>query len=230
MDNKKPSLLSQQLDAADAMTNELRPAIIACEKFTMGLNAQPEKSKIKKHQNIDYIPISAIEAELDRMYAGLWQTKNMNVRVVANEILVDLELHVFHPIAKMWLSRTGTGAATIKQVKDSAITDLDSKYKNTLQKDFPAAKALAVKNAAKSLGVKFGRNLGRKDNVSFDYKPMIVMDKNDKQLAEATIKQATDIPKLMRLWAINKKWHQSPVLTEIYQETLTELQNLKQNG
>ena len=49
--------------------------------------------------------------------------------------------------------------------------------------DLPHAKAEAIKNAAKSLGAIFGRNLARKATDTTDYKP-ILLDKL-KQLKNA---------------------------------------------
>jgi hypothetical protein len=42
-------------------------------------------------------------------------------------------------------------------------SDVDAKIKNTLVKDFPHLKAECIKNAAKSLGKYFGRDLNRGD-------------------------------------------------------------------
>ena len=67
----------------------------------------------------------------------------------------------------------------------SAITDLDKKIKNTLSKDYPHAKAEALRNAAKSLGTIFGRSLNRKneDGSAYDAATIlpedIVSDIND---------------------------------------------------
>ena len=138
----------------------------------------------KMANNANYIPISFIETKLDEVYFGLWSAKNFQTKVVANEIMGSLELEVFHPIAKIWLTRPGVAAVVIQQntwllddygnpVLDSdkrkikapkpKPSDVDAKILNTLVKDAPHLKAECVKNAAKSLGVMFGRDLNRKD-------------------------------------------------------------------
>lgn len=226
MDNKQ-LLLSDQLDKANQINEDLRPIIIACEKFSKGLNIAPPKSIIKERQGIKYIPISAIETNLDRMFTGLWQTKNMQWKLIANEIVVSLELHVFHPIAKVWLCRCGVGAAQMRMRSGSKITDIDSKIKNALEMDVPHAKADALKNAAKSFGNLFGRNIGRPEKQVTNY-TTVILDKAETDRIKKEIKLTTNVPQLAKVWARNKKFHSNEIVAEIYKETLHELQSLIQ--
>ena len=62
----------------------------------------------------------------------------------------------------------------IRQRSGAQISDVNAKLKNALQMDLPHAKAEAIKNAAKSLGDKFGRNLGRKTSDTTKYKPILL--------------------------------------------------------
>lgn len=133
-------------------------------KFIGNLNQQPLSTDIKTNaqaNNSKYLTIASIEQELDYQYKGLWSTDNFRWQVVANEIIGSIDLKVFHPITMSWITRTGCGSAMIQQKKDSDIKDIGAKIKNTLVKDFPHLKAECIKNAAKSLGAKFGRNLNR---------------------------------------------------------------------
>ena len=166
--------LSEQLRQADILSEEIRPQLIACEKFTSGLNSAPPQANIKDRQGVKYLPISSIESQLDKMFAGLWKTTNMEWKVVVNEIIVSIELHVFHPIAKVWISRSGVGAAQIRQKSGSDIQDIPSKIKNSMEMDVPHAKADAIKNAAKSLGKYFGRDLSRKTKDVASYTPVLL--------------------------------------------------------
>lgn len=166
--------LSQQNALSEELSEKTRPIIIACEKFTSALNSAPSPSKIKERQRTKYIPISGIEAELDRMFAGLWQTKNMTYQVIVNEIVVSIELQVFHPVANQWISRFGVGAAQIRQSSGANISDINAKIKNALEMDVAHAKADAIKNAAKSLGKLFGRDLGRKAADVSQYEPILL--------------------------------------------------------
>jgi len=135
-----------------------------------------EKTEVKTNKvtGFRYIPIGLVESKLDHYFAGLWETKKPKWQVIANEIVMTLELKVLHPIAGIWLRRIGAGAVQIqlraeyevtpdgkKVKKDVDVMDVSKKIVNTLGKDFPHVKAEAVKNAAKSFGAIFGRDLNR---------------------------------------------------------------------
>lgn len=152
-------------------------------KKILNANPNPKSVAVNKFANNSlFIPIGEIEMQLDELYYGLWQTRNFKWSVVANEICCSLELWVYHPLLKEWIVRSGAGAAMIQQdafKKDEngnylldqktgkrikinpKPSDVDYKIKNTMVKDFPHAKAEALKNAAKSLGKFFGRDLNR---------------------------------------------------------------------
>ena len=134
------------------------------ELFQKKLNTDPPKSALKRdsRQGFNYLPISYYEIMLDDIYFGQWTTTDIQTKIVANEIIVSLQLNVLHPISSTWLSRTGCGSSTIMQNSGASVTDISQKKKNALQKDYPKAKSEALKNAAKSLGKIFGRDIGRK--------------------------------------------------------------------
>ncbi len=132
------------------------------------LAESPKKEEVQVNsfaKNSKFLPIGVIENKLDLIYSGLWQTDDFHYQVVANEIVGSIRLKVFIAGAG-WVTRIGTGAVMIQQDSGSAITDINSKIKNTLQKDMPHLKAECIKNAAKSLGVAFGRSLNRDVNGS----------------------------------------------------------------
>jgi hypothetical protein len=87
-------------------------------------------------------------------------------QVIANEIIGVGLLEVFHPIAAVWIKRTGTAAVMIQQVLvekggSGRISNIDDKIKNTLVKDFPHLESECLKSAAKKLGKMFGGDLNR---------------------------------------------------------------------
>lgn len=153
------------------------------ENFVKKLNSKPPSSAMKQKDGVNYLPISYYEMTLDSLYFGMWKTTNESTNIIANEIIVRLELHVFHPIAKVWITRVGVGASMIQQARGADVTDINSKYKNTMGKDYPSAKSEAVKNAAKSLGKIFGRDISRKKEAVHDYNPMVNASKL-KEIAE----------------------------------------------
>jgi len=157
------------------------------QSFTGRMAKQPKKSQIKINEfagNSRYLPIGHLEAMLDEYFFGLWQTKDFRYQMVANEIVGSIELSVYHPAAKIWITRTGAAAVMIQfeAKKDdkgnkikSDIMDYRGKILNTLVKDFPHLKASCLSNAVKSLGKVFGRDLNRKEDAA--YNPMLKMVK-----------------------------------------------------
>ena len=151
----------------------------AIEKFQMLLNQYPDKrdlttktkAKAKKKKpvsELEYIPIRKTERILDEIYSGLWKTENFRWQVIANEIVGTIDLHVFHPIAKVWLVRSGSAGKMILTHAGKPPT-IDHKIINTLEKDFPNLETMCLRKAAKSLGVVFGRGLNDDDEENFTY-------------------------------------------------------------
>jgi len=183
--------------------------------FINALKSEPEDRQIKLNKfadNSKYLPIGYVEEKLD-YYFNLWKTTDFQWSVVVNEIVCSIQLHVFNPIAGMWIERTGTAAVQIqlsaqyevidgKRVKKPVdVMDVSKKIANTLQKDFPHAKAEAIKNAAKSLGNIFGRNLNRdiedqtKENISLEDAEIQIQSIDDKMELNKFYK---DLPSAMR--------------------------------
>lgn len=134
------------------------------QRFQEALSAQPKSDEVvvNKYANgTRYIPISHVEMLLDEYYFGLWETVDFTHSVVVNEIVGQLTLRVFHPIGKVWISRIGTASTQIRQEKGASISDVNAKIKNALEMDMPHLKSDCLKNAAKSLGPRFGRDLNR---------------------------------------------------------------------
>ena len=174
------------------MSNELMKQeiesefIIRIEQFQRVLNRQPETTKKDQKKGIIYISISEIETQLDKLFMGHWQTRNLQMMVVGNELVATIELGVLHPVSKEWIWRSGAGACMIRQTSGAKISDIDSKIKNAVEMDAPHAKAQAVKNAALSLGDFFGRNIRRKSEDVSTYTPIYtpkIQKRNEKKEA-----------------------------------------------
>ena len=143
----------------------------AIEKLQMFLNREPKADTVKINSmanNSKYLPIAEVARTLDEVYSGLWSTVNFRWEVVANEIVGSIDLKVINPANGFELVRTGCASVMI-QIERGKEVNVINKIKNTLVKDFPHLKAECIKNAAKSLGVAFGRNLNRD---SSDYQPL----------------------------------------------------------
>ena len=148
------------------------PAIKQQEGFQMLLNKDPLTASIATaHASKGggkYIPIGHIENQLDEVYSGLWQTSG-KVEVMMNSIVATVTLKVFHPVVKVWINRIGVGAIRLQLNAGSAAMDASNMKGDAFEKGVGIAKSVAIRNAAASLGVVFGRNLNRKDLDTFEF-------------------------------------------------------------
>lgn len=171
-----------------AKVNETRDELaenqhfLSIQEFTKILNNDVDNDKLQKHPNANawYLPISHVELMLDEAFFGLWQTTNFKWDRIQNEICASIELSVFHPIQKIWITRTGSAAKKI--MTDAAPDNLSTKEKNEWHLNlsnkkpsalddlggFAALKADAFKNAAISIGRVFGRDVNREHTGQFE--------------------------------------------------------------
>jgi|688.fasta_scaffold609405_1 hypothetical protein len=153
------------------------------ELLTM-LGEQPDKRFIKTNKyanNAEYLPIGYIEAKLDQIFRGLWKLEIVNQQQVANGYVVSVRLSVYNWVANLWLVRDGIGAKAFEMEKGAHPTDFTKINAKGIEKIVPIAKAEAFKNAVKSLGNIFGRNLNR------EFKHGHAPDKRVKEIIEGPI-------------------------------------------
>jgi hypothetical protein len=200
--------------------------IQSIEKYMMFLNDAPKKFEVNKlARGAKYVPIGEVEKTLDELYLGLWSTENFNYQVVANEIVGSIDLKVFHPITQTWITRIGAAAVQIMVQKDQP-AEMQYKIKNALETGFPKLKAECVKNAARSLGVIFGRNLNRKATSNGETLTQKLIKQGKLLTAESPTFLAAQkalIEKTVTIEQIEKKYQ----LTE--QAKLLLTQNIKEN-
>lgn len=181
--------------------------IQARENFLKSFDTQPRK--IDKAQGYETVPISALETELDQTYMGLWKTDNFTHQVIANEIVGSIQIHVYDPSIKAWITRTGCASVMIRQTKDAQITDIGAKIKNGLVMDFPKLATMCLKAAAKTLGKKFGRDLNRKFEDS--YNPVYSDEIALAAIIESVVPKINECKDLRALGAL---WVEYPDLQE----------------
>jgi len=129
------------------------------------LNKKPLPSRIKKNpyaNNALYISISDVEMDMDKVFFGQWSCRMVGQpQILGNSVVVSVEVEFLHPVSGNWLVRVGTGAQDVQ-------TDANGRAKaKALIKAVPAAKSTAFKNACKSIGKLFGRDLNRTDEAQF---------------------------------------------------------------
>lgn len=170
------------------------------EMFTGLLNKQPPNKYITTNEragNSKYLTIRYLEQKLDELFFGMWKSETTETKIVGNEYVVTVQVSFFHPVAKGWITRTGIGAVPIQQKRGAKPTDLDAKYTNAMQKNAPAAKAFAFKNAVKSIGPAFGRDLNSGDDDMPAFEPGTTqvikfetqVEKAKEEIAAATLEE-----------------------------------------
>ncbi len=184
----------------------------ALQELLYTLQEEPKAEEIKAQDGRLYVPIGFIEAKLDRIFHGLWKTENVQTNVIGNEVCMTLELHVFFYPMNQWVVRTGAGAAMIQQRGDwdavnkkkvpARPSDVDAKIGNTLAKDYPHAKAEALKNAARSLGRCFGRDLNRDADKKVLEVNLPSAGIDEKKRVSGMIEQAQSIQELGEVWEL----------------------------
>lgn len=211
----------QQLIKHDA---EFLANIAQREEWLKSLNSAPEQ--VQKNNGFDSIPISVLETMLDETYLGAWQTSNFRYQVIANEIVGTIDLKVFDPQLKKWLTRSGSAAAMIRQTKDSAITDIGAKIKNGLMMDFPKLESMCLKAACKRLGAKFGRNLNRKfeDEYETIYTNEAELEPI-KDVLNDKLAECKTVEELKAVWANLEEYHNNPRLKAIFNSRKLKLQH-----
>lgn len=137
------------------------------QKWIKVFNQKPDRAKVKVNPmtKTQYLPVSHIEATLDKYFFGRWSTKNFNFQLIANEVVGTIELVVVHPYTNEEIVRTGSASVQVRVSRDTG-----KKITNALVCDIPHLKSECIKNAAKSLGKVFGRDIARKseDVAEFD--------------------------------------------------------------
>lgn len=157
-------LNDKQLQAIDSAIVQAQKTKVAYKKV---LAMNPPKAIVKTHPfgNFDYLPITAVERLLDGLYDG-WTVEILREGVAVNGFWVTVRLKAKIPGSDEYMVSDGIGFAEFQTQKGAAPTDFTKLSQAAGVMAVPKARAEAIKNAAKSFGNIFGRNLNRDDNQS----------------------------------------------------------------
>jgi hypothetical protein len=173
---------SQEKEAEMQFLNRL-------QKVMSLLNDNVDETKLKKHPYAPskYLPISHLEMALDENFFGMWSTKNFRWSIIVNEVVASIDLEVYHPVAKMMITREGAASIQImvdglsverkqnmtkEEINLYAVSPENKKPAALSNGTFAALKAECFRNAVVSLGRSFGRDVNR-DSVAGEYMPTI---------------------------------------------------------
>jgi len=134
------------------------------------LNSDPQEKWIKSNpmaNGAKYIPIGIIEYLLTSIFIK-WKVEIKKSELIANSVVITVRLHYKDPVSDEWDWQDGVGASPIQTDSGALATDF-SKVKNFgIMMCAPAAESFAIKDAAEKLGRLFGKDLNRKDTMTYE--------------------------------------------------------------
>lgn len=145
--------------------------MVDLQTFQKSLSQKPRKIVTEQigGQSFQHVPINVIENNLKKYFFGLYKIELIDYKMIVNEICVHARISVFHPILREWLTYDGLAAVPVQQDAGSKVDQfMQTKKKDALHKNLPAAYAFAIKNAAKKIGAIFGSDLNRKHEDSYE--------------------------------------------------------------
>lgn len=143
------------------------------------LNQEPPKTWLSEHPMVTtknkegkyvpavYLPINRVEYLLSRIF-GKWWVEVRNTSVMANSVCVTVRVYVVNPITKETEWNDGVGASPIQTEKGAGAMDWNQAKSAGVQMALPSAESYAIKDACEKWGKIFGKDLNRKDNISYD--------------------------------------------------------------
>lgn len=144
------------------LDSEGNPKYSNINDFNKIMQTKPRKEWLEVKQGLKYLTITAIRDLLSELFP-FWQVvPHGEPKLVANSIVVGVELKVFNPLINQWMTYYGVGAQPLQTDKGAHATEFDKIKYDSVHKAVGAAKSYAVKNAAKDLGRLFGQGLNRK--------------------------------------------------------------------
>lgn len=156
LDKKELQILDKEIKKSEKLT---------ALTYKTVLSGNPPQAIVKRHKfgGFDYLPITAVERMLDGLFES-WEVEILREGVAVNGFYVVVKLKAKIPNSDKYLVSDGIGFAEFQTMKGAAPTDFTQLSQAAGVMAVPKAKTEAIKNAAKSFGNLFGRNLTRNDD------------------------------------------------------------------
>jgi hypothetical protein len=172
------------------------------------LNQKPKPEWIKTHpfvKSLKYIPIGRLEYLMTRIFIKWW-VEIKTQQLIANSVVLTVRVHYQCPITGEWNCQDGIGAVPLQTDEGAGAIDFNKMKSAAVMIAAPAAKTFAIKDAIEQIGKIFGRDLNRKDEISYDmlidqFKGKININTLRKEL-ELKLSQCQDIE--LREFIINE--------------------------
>lgn len=167
------------------------------------LNSDPHPSWVKEHPMVSwlkYLPIERVEYLLTCIFAR-WESHIKEVKLIANSIVVTVELRCQNPLDSTdWIIQHWVGAMPIQTEKWAWAINFDKMRSNAIQIWAPAAESYAIKDAAEKLWKIFGKDLNRKDVMSYIDRIQTTSELMEKQQIVEEIEGASTLEELSTIW------------------------------
>jgi hypothetical protein len=192
------------------------PESIKQNQLMVLLNQEPPKKWLSEHPIVKtkdaqgrtvpavYLPINRVEYLLSRIF-GKWWVEVRSTAVIANSVCVTVRVYVVNPVTKETEWNDGVGASAIQTEQGSGAMDWNKAKSSGVQMALPSAESYAIKDACEKWGKLFGKDLNRKEAISYDsllknnvvyYEDLAELFELKKgQLSEQDLKNATRILK-----------------------------------
>lgn len=134
------------------------------------LNQAPPDQWLVPHPMVKghkYLPIERVEYLLSRIFTKWW-VDVLDSKTMANSVCVTVRLNVIDPITGETWHNDGVGAAPIQTDKGAGAMEWDKAKADGVMKALPTAETYAIKDAADKFGKLFGKDVGRKHQISYD--------------------------------------------------------------
>lgn len=167
--NNPPKQESNLPSIAEIYNSDDMPVLQKDSLFQVLVNQPPKATWIKEHPTTKepYIPIGRIEWLLTNIFLK-WRVEIKDTKLIANSVVVTVRLYYFDHSSQEWHWQDGVGAAPLQTDKGHGATDFTAIKSAAVQIGAPAAESYAVKDAAEKIGKLFGKDLNRKENISYD--------------------------------------------------------------
>lgn len=188
------------------------------------LNAKPKPDWVKQHPtitNYKYLPIERVEWLLTMIFQK-WKVEVKQVQHIANAVVVTVRLHVQNPLTGEWDYQDGVGAAPLQVDKGASAINWEKIKAAAVQMSAPSAESYAIKDAAEKFGAIFGKDINRKDIMSYEGLQGKFQSAKEEEVLEfqAAVAQISTLEEMRQFYEDNKGRGKQ------YDEIMTQRMNL----
>jgi len=155
------------------------------DQFNLLMNQEPKSEWILTNKyagNSKYIPIGIQETLLQRIFKE-YRIEILREGTMFNSVYCVVRVHYRHPVSSEWTFQDGAGADQIQTKAGASPADLQSIGQNAVAMSLPKAVSFAISDATDHLGKLFGRDLNRKDTMSFGVDKNLDMDSKHEEIS-----------------------------------------------